>query len=123
MLITVARTYTFEAAHRLPRTPVGHKCHTMHGHSYRVEVELTGEPDPRFGWFIDFADIDHWFGVYVHAIVDHQTLNEIPGLENATLEVFAPWMWAQLAPRLSPWLSRIVIHEGHHSRVEFRGAL
>jgi 6-pyruvoyltetrahydropterin/6-carboxytetrahydropterin synthase len=28
--------YTFEAAHRLPNVPAGHKCERLHGHSYRV---------------------------------------------------------------------------------------
>lgn len=29
------REFTFEAAHRLPAVPDGHKCGRLHGHSYR----------------------------------------------------------------------------------------
>ena len=35
---------TFEAAHRLPNVPAGHKCARLHGHSFRVEVHV----DPTF---------------------------------------------------------------------------
>src|SRR5690349_16014780 len=104
MTITVARTYTFEAAHRLAQTPPEHKCHKMHGHSYRLEVELVGEPDPAMGWFIDFAHIDAAAREAVVDVVDHQTMNEIPGLENGTLEVFAPWVWKRLSSTcVKPW--------------------
>jgi 6-pyruvoyl tetrahydropterin synthase/QueD family protein len=47
----------FEAAHLLPNLPEGHKCRRLHGHSYRVRVYVSGDPDPRLGWVIDFADI------------------------------------------------------------------
>lgn len=38
--VTITRSFGFEAAHRLP----GHtgKCHNLHGHSYKVELEIVG---------------------------------------------------------------------------------
>ena len=57
MIATLQRTYTFEAAHRLPYVPEGHKCGQMHGHSYRVTVMVRG-PIGAMGWVCDFADID-----------------------------------------------------------------
>ena len=48
----------FEAAHRLPNVPTGHKCARLHGHSYRVEVHVAGDRStPSSGWVMDFADI------------------------------------------------------------------
>ncbi|MGA0420428.1 MAG: 6-pyruvoyl trahydropterin synthase family protein, partial [Phycisphaerales bacterium] len=35
----------FEAAHRLPRVPEGHKCGRLHGHSFRVTVTIAGPVD------------------------------------------------------------------------------
>ena len=32
----------FEAAHHLPRTPPGHKCRRVHGHSFVAEVIVSG---------------------------------------------------------------------------------
>ena len=38
--------FGFEAAHRLPQVPEGHKCARLHGHSFRVEVHVE-EPVVR----------------------------------------------------------------------------
>ena len=57
----------------------------MHGHSYRVELQVSGPVDPATGWLIDFAVIDDaWEGLFRR--LDHHTLNEVPGLENSTCE-------------------------------------
>ena len=38
--------FRFEAAHRLPKVPEGHKCARLHGHSYRVRITIEGDVDP-----------------------------------------------------------------------------
>ncbi len=50
----VAKDFGWEAAHRLPRH--AGLCGNLHGHSYRMTVELEGEPDEH-GIVIDFQDI------------------------------------------------------------------
>jgi len=39
----IFKEFTFEAAHRLPNVPEGHKCARLHGHSFRVELICEGE--------------------------------------------------------------------------------
>src|SRR6187399_2821283 len=56
-MMDVFREFTFEAAHRLPCVPDGHKCARLHGHSYRVELRVSGEPGEHSGWVMDFAEI------------------------------------------------------------------
>ena len=51
----IFREFTFEAAHRLTHVPDGHKCARLHGHSYRVEVRVTGPVGEQTGWVMDFA--------------------------------------------------------------------
>jgi len=51
------REFTFEAAHRLPEVPAGHKCARLHGHSYRVEIRVSGDVGAWTGWVMDFADV------------------------------------------------------------------
>ncbi|EEW8595914.1 6-carboxytetrahydropterin synthase, partial [Escherichia coli] len=34
MSTTLFKDFTFEAAHRLPHVPQGHKCGRLHGHSF-----------------------------------------------------------------------------------------
>ena len=84
----IFREFTFEAAHRLPYVPEGHKCARLHGHSYRIEVRVGGEVGGETGWIVDFADISAAFKP-LHAVLDHHYLNEVPGLENPTSENLA----------------------------------
>ena len=57
MKTTLYKDFTFEAAHRLPNVPNGHKCGRLHGHSFVVRLEITGEVDKHTGWIIDFAEL------------------------------------------------------------------
>lgn len=103
------KIFRFEAAHRLPNVPPGHKCARLHGHSFRVEVHVRGPVDPHLGWVIDFAEVKQAFAP-LHAQLDHNYLNDIDGLENPTSENIARWIWDHLVGTL-PGLSRVVIHE------------
>ena len=95
----IFKEFSFEAAHRLPFVPADHKCARLHGHSFRVEVHVGGEVDPSTGWIIDFAEIKAAFKP-LHAVLDHNYLNEIDGLENPTSENLARWIWDRLEPTL-----------------------
>ena len=95
MKVRIAKTFDFDAAHRLPFVADGHKCKRMHGHTYRVEVMVEGEPDDR-GMVVDYAEIAAAWEP-IHDAIDHRTLNEIPGLENPTTELLAPWILKRMA--------------------------
>ena len=82
----IFKDFSFEAAHRLPNVPEGHKCARLHGHSFRVRVVVDGPVDPRTGWVMDFADLKAVIKP-LHDRLDHRYLNDIAGLENPT-EVF-----------------------------------
>lgn len=105
----IFKKITFEAAHSLPHAPAGHKCGRLHGHSFRVEIHVSGPVDPRSGWVMDFGDIKKAFAPLFEQL-DHRHLNELPGLENPTSENIARWIWSRLKPAL-PALSKIVVHE------------
>jgi len=115
----IFKVFTLEAAHRLPKVPAGHKCARLHGHSFRVEVHVSGSPDPETGWLMDFADIKAAFQP-IYERLDHHYLNEIPGLENPTSEQLAIWIWRELKPQL-PELSELVVHETCTSGCRYRG--
>jgi 6-pyruvoyltetrahydropterin/6-carboxytetrahydropterin synthase len=115
----LTHAFTFEAAHRLPNVPQTHRCHRMHGHSYRVAVELEGVVDPHTGFVADFFDVETAVGP-VLAQLDHYCLNEIEGLQNPTAENIAIWIWGRLKTSL-PQLARIVIYETPQCWVEYDG--
>lgn len=119
MIVELKREYRFEAAHRLPHVPTGHKCARVHGHSYKVELHVTGAVNPATGWLVDFAEIDDLWAPINHRL-DHHYLNDVPGLENSTCEVLAGYIWRELRPRL-PQLTAVTIWETTDASCTFRG--
>ena len=119
MHIELRKSFHFEAAHRLPLLPEGHKCHRLHGHSFQVDIAVAGETDPRMGWLIDYAELSRLFKPLWEQL-DHRYLNEVEGLENPTSEVIAHWIWHRLKPQL-PILSEVVVAETCTARCVYRG--
>lgn len=119
MQAELVRTFRFEAAHSLPRLPEGHKCKRMHGHSYRVDIHVTGPVDDKTGWVVDFGQIKKTVEPIISQL-DHAILNEIPGLEQSTSEQIAKYLWDRICIDL-PILSAVTIWESERSRCIYRG--
>lgn len=119
MKVDLVHEFGFESAHMLPNVPAGHKCRRMHGHSFRAEVRVSGEVDPKLGWYVDYAIVKEAVAP-VQEQLDHRTLNEVPGLENPTSEMVAKWIWDALKAKL-PGLTCIAVRETCTNRCEYRG--
>lgn len=115
----IFKSFTIEAAHRLPNVPQGHKCERLHGHSYRIEIHVKGIVGSDTGWIMDFADIQRSFQPIFEKL-DHHYLNEVEGLSNPTSENLARWIWLRLYPSLSS-LSKVVVHETCTSGCIYQG--
>lgn len=109
MKTEIYKEFMFEAAHRLPYVPEGHKCGRLHGHSFLVRLYVEGDVDSYTGWIVDFGDIKQAFKP-IYNQLDHYYLNEIEGLENPTSEVLAKWIWEKAKPVI-PLLSKVEIKE------------
>lgn len=83
----------FSAAHQLPWHGGG--CKNLHGHNYRVEIEVTGliraiNNVPDSGMIIDFGVIKDIYKERVHSVVDHALiLGTVPLPWYKTLELMA----------------------------------
>ena len=119
MRMELRKTFQFEAAHLLPRLPKSHKCRRLHGHSFKVEIVVGGECDPKLGWLMDYADISQAFKP-IWQRLDHFYLNDIRGLENPTSEHIAVWIWKKLKPGL-PLLTEVVVAETCTAKCVYRG--
>ena len=115
----IYKDFRFEAAHRLPNVPEGHKCARLHGHSFQLRVTVSGDAPEPSGWVMDFADLKAAVKPVLDRL-DHYYLNEIDGLENPTSENLCRWIWARLAPQL-PTLSAVEIRETCTSGCIYRG--
>jgi 6-pyruvoyltetrahydropterin/6-carboxytetrahydropterin synthase len=119
MITEIYKEFHFEAAHRLPNVPAGHKCARLHGHSFHVRLHVRGEVGSESGWVLDFGDIKESFAA-LHNQLDHNYLNDIAGLENPTSEHIARWIWDRLTPNL-PQLHAVEIRETCTSGCVYRG--
>jgi 6-pyruvoyltetrahydropterin/6-carboxytetrahydropterin synthase len=115
----ITQAFAFEAAHRLPNVAPSHRCHRMHGHSYRVELRLEGPVEPSTGFVVDFFDIERAFAPLLGQL-DHQCLNEVNGLENPTAENIAIWIWKRMNASL-PKLSVVTVYETPDCWAEYDG--
>lgn len=115
----ISQAFKFEAAHRLPKVPPTHACSRLHGHSYRVEVQLEGPVDPETGFIIDFLDLEKSFADILGAL-DHRLLNEVEGLDNPTAENIAIWIFDRLKPSI-PLVTSVRVHETTECWAEYDG--
>ena len=116
---SIFHVFHLECARRLPRLPAEHPCARLHGHSFRIEVHVSGPLNAGLGWVVDFAELDAAWRP-IAAQLDHRTLNDVPGLDNPTSENLAAWLWDRLQPAL-PGLDKIVVQETVHAGCVYTG--
>jgi 6-pyruvoyltetrahydropterin/6-carboxytetrahydropterin synthase len=97
----------FEAAHFLPMGDAARGHRRLHGHSFKLEVALRGERREGQAWVEDLdrltAALDE-----LRKTLDHQMLNDVPGLETPTLENICAYAAGILQPQFSS-LARVSV--------------
>jgi len=114
----VWRRYRFQAAHRLPNVPLGHKCGRMHGHGFEVIIHAKQDLGSR-NLSIDYDYLDEiWMPL--QAELNYRCLNDVRGLENPTSEMVAAWIWRRLKDVL-PELCWVTVYETASCGANFDG--
>jgi 6-pyruvoyltetrahydropterin/6-carboxytetrahydropterin synthase len=103
----IVKEFGFEAAHTFGHKPAGHENTRIHGHSFKVEVALSGEPDAVSGCVVDFETVTEAVNV-VRAKLDHHFLNDVAGLGTPSLENLARWIAGELRPHF-PQLASVTV--------------
>ena len=96
----IYKKYFFDAAHYMPNFKKTHKYAKVHGHSYEMIIKISGKPDKKNNWIINYDEIDSIINPIVNKL-DHRTLNEISGLENPTAENIAKWFWKKIKKKIT----------------------
>ena len=104
----LAKQFRFEAAHTLRRAVATESSRRIHGHSYRAEVVVAGEPDPETGMLMDLGLLEQALDG-ARAALDHQFLDDVADLGPATIENLAAWIWRTLVPAC-PNLIRVTVY-------------
>lgn len=97
----------FAAAHLLRGYPG--PCSRLHGHNWKVEVEVTATRLDEIGMGMDFRDIKAATKAVIDQM-DHRHLNELPPFDeiNPTAENIAAYIYQQLATKLND--ERVSVH-------------
>jgi 6-pyruvoyltetrahydropterin/6-carboxytetrahydropterin synthase len=135
MNIYITRKASFSASHRLfnpnwtneKNEQVYDKCNNYygHGHNYKIEVTVVGQPDKESGYVIDLKILKKIIEEEIIIKVDHKHLNydvdflsgQIPTVENIIIA-----FWNILKNKVSPaQLYRIKLYETDKNYVEYFG--
>lgn len=133
--VYITRKVHFNAAHRLHNPDKSAewneetfgKCNNpnWHGHNFKLEVTVAGEPDPDTGYVVDLGALKDLLHERVVDRVDHKNLNKevdfldgvIPSTENVAIAI-----WNQIEGTLpSGRLHSIRLYETPRNFVEYKG--
>ncbi len=122
---TVRQTCYFSAAHVLRGYPAG--CEKLHGHNYKVILEVTASELDSLGMVLDYIDIERIANIYVKKL-DHQYINNIKPFDeiNPTTENIAYWLYQNIRPEIIAFslnradLKSITIWETDHNCVGYQ---
>lgn len=76
MTYVITKEFAFSASHQLEGLREGHPCGRLHGHNYRVRVELAHTDLNADGFVRDYGDLD-WFKAWIDQQLDHRHLNDV----------------------------------------------
>lgn len=85
----IGKQFEFEAAHSLPKEPIYGECSNIHGHSYKLTIEISGEVTEQ-GWVANFKELKQIVKREIIEEFDHKNLNtvfSIPSAENMVLYI------------------------------------
>ena len=110
--ITIFFEDSFNSAHFLPNVQSGHKCAGMHGHTYRVRIEVTGKIGIKTGWVMDYSRVKEAWDV-IKKDVDHKVLNDLHGMENPTCELLVMAIYDRMFISI-PGVTSVEVRETEH---------
>ena len=126
--ITAVKEFTFDAAHFIPNHPG--KCKKTHGHTYKLQIGVTGLVKPETGMVLDFGDLKQIVNTAIIEELDHHFLNAVEvknfPKDMPTAECMVEWLVGVLKEifLVSPWsgisLSFVRLYETPTSYAEWR---
>ncbi len=92
----ISREFKFDAAHNL----IGYKgkCETLHGHTWKIRVTISGEVNKDSGMAFDFIELKKIIEKEIILKLDHCYLNKV--IKQPTTENIALWIWKRLERKI-----------------------
>ncbi len=119
MKFELSQRFYFDAAHTLNRDIEASGSARVHGHTYHAEMAVAGAANPETGMVLDLGHLRVLI-VQMRDQLDHQMLDDVPGLGRPTLENLCAFV-ARCADQSGVSLSRVSIwREGVGDRCDLR---
>lgn len=111
----ITKIFRFEMAHQLIDS-YSDECKNIHGHSYKLEVTLEGDRNPKTGMIIDFKELKEIVQPIIddfdHSFLTVENYGMNPTAENMAYDIF------KLLRERTPLLKKIRLWETNNSYVE-----
>ena len=133
-MIYITRVEQFSASHKLDNPNISEdrnkeifgKCHEMHGHNYKLEVTVAGNPDTESGYVMDFKELKDIIGNEIIDKVDHQHLNDVEMFKGLilTAEFMVKIFWEILERKINRdnlKLYSVKLYETENNYVLYKG--
>ncbi|MGE5946093.1 MAG: 6-carboxytetrahydropterin synthase QueD [Betaproteobacteria bacterium] len=117
-MFRITKEFHFSASHQLARLPADHQCARLHGHNYRVVVELAGAELNDDGFVRDYHELAP-LKRYIDETFDHRHLNEVLGHDAVTAEYLAKHFYDWCKTRL-PETAAVRVSETPKTWAEYR---
>ena len=104
----LCKQFRFDAAHTLERVIDTESSRRIHGHSYRAEVAVRGQPDSVSGMIVDLGLFERALDE-ARDMLDHRFLDEMNDLGPGTMENLSAWIWRKLEP-VCAGLHRVTVY-------------
>jgi len=126
---TVTQICYFSAAHKLREYQ--RACDMLHGHNYKVLIEISAAELNNLGMVMDYYDIQEVAQKFIKQL-DHKYLNDLSPFDkiNPSAENVAKWLFDNISENItsfnkennssnSPKLESITIWETDHNFVKY----
>lgn len=117
-VVTISKSFVFDAAHYLPYHD--RRCKFLHGHTYHLEIAVKGRVLQETGMVMDFGKLKKIVDEQILDDFDHGFLNNT--IEYPTCELMVTWIWAKLS-KFIKGLQRIKLYETDGSFCELTGGV
>jgi 6-pyruvoyltetrahydropterin/6-carboxytetrahydropterin synthase len=116
----IGKHFEWEASHKLPNEEVYGKCKNLHGHTYKLTVEVKGKLTD-LGWVMNFSELKNIVNELVIDKYDHKHLNDffdLPTAENI-LTIIVKDLQHALSTSTDIELYSITLYETSNSYVKW----
>ena len=106
-MFEISASASFEASHYIEAEAGAAHYRKVHGHSFVVTASVASQRPDQDGWVMDLGQLE---GLLKRILgqLDHQVLNDVPGLEKPTFENILLWIESRMkAEPIEGWRGEV----------------